>query len=117
MERQPTTNYGNQATLQRLRTLETLYEQGYHDDVVDLTIYKLLEHQVQKDEAQLADLADDLAEFEQRFGLSSAAFYERYQSGQMEDDDDFFEWQILYKMYQRLNNAVDLLRSQLAPAS
>ncbi|MCB0089203.1 MAG: hypothetical protein KDE54_14940 [Caldilineaceae bacterium] len=104
------------ATLQRLRTLESLYEQGYHNDVVDRTIYKLLEHQVQQDEAQLAELADSLSKFEQRFGMISAAFYEKYQAGQASDDADHFEWQVLYKMHQRLSQAVDLLKSQLSPA-
>ena len=35
-------------TLGRLRVLERLYAQGYTDDVVDLTVRKLVEHQVQK---------------------------------------------------------------------
>ena len=39
------------ATLGRLRALEQLYAQGYTDEVVDLTVRKLVEHQIQKDEA------------------------------------------------------------------
>ena len=47
-------------TLGRLRALERLYAHGYADEVVDLTVRKLLEHQVQKDEAQMAALRADL---------------------------------------------------------
>jgi hypothetical protein len=100
-------------TLGRLRLLERLYAQGYTDQVVDLTVRKLLEHQVQKDEAQLAGLREDLAGFEQRYAMTSADFFARYQAGQMGDDADVFEWNALYKMYTRLADAVKILRSQL----
>ena len=36
---------------------------------------KLVEHQVQKDEAQLAALAEKLARFEQRYAMTSADFF------------------------------------------
>jgi hypothetical protein len=103
----------NATTLGRLRVLERLYAQGYTDEVVDLTVRKLLEHQVQKDEAQLADLSADLARFEQRYGMTSADFFTRYQAGQMGDDADVFEWNSLYKMHTRLADAVMSLRDQL----
>jgi hypothetical protein len=101
------------ATLGRLRVLERLYAQGYTDEVVDLTVRKLVEHQVQKDEAQLAALREDLAHFEQRYGMTSADFFARYQAGQMGDDADVFEWNALYKMHTRLADAVKSLRGQL----
>ena len=100
-------------TLGRLRALESLYAQGYADEVVDLTVHKLLEHQVRKDEAQLAQLRTDLTRFEQRYAMSSADFFRRYQAGQMGDDADVFEWNALYKMYTRLADAVEVLRRQL----
>ncbi len=43
---QTTSQLHGTATLQRLCALEHLYEQGYQDQVVDLTVHKLLEHQV-----------------------------------------------------------------------
>ena len=100
-------------TLWRLRVLEGLYAQGYTDEVVDLTVRKLVEHQIQKDEAQLVGLREDLARFEQRYGMTSADFHARYQAGQMGDDADVFEWNALYKMHTRLADAVEVLRSQL----
>jgi hypothetical protein len=100
-------------TLGRLRVLERLYAQGYTDEVVDLTVRKLLEHQVQKDETQLAGLREDLARFEQRYAMTSTDFFARYQAGQMGDDADVFEWNSLYKMHARLADAVKSLRSQL----
>ena len=100
-------------TLGRLQVLERLYAQGYTDAVVDLTVRKLVEHQVQKDEAQLAALREDLARFEQCYVMTSADFFARYQAGQMGHDADVFEWSALYKMYTRLADAVKSLRGQL----
>jgi hypothetical protein len=100
-------------TLGRLRALERLYAQGHTDEVVDLTVRKLLEHQIQKDEAQLAELHEDLANFEGRYAMTSADFHTRYQAGQMGDDADVFEWNALYKMQSRLADAVNTLRGQL----
>lgn len=113
---QTTVYQSGTATLQRLRALEHLYEQGYQDQVIDLTVHKLLEQQVQKEEAQLADLASELNAYEERFTMSSAHFFEKYQAGEMGDDADVFEWQVLYKMYQRLYNEINFLKAQLAVA-
>lgn len=109
----PITYPNGAATLQRLRALEHLYEQGYQDQVVDLTVHKLLEQQVQKEEAQLAELSNELAMYEQRFAMPSAHFIEKYEAGEMGDDTDVFEWQVLYKMHQRLQSDVNFLKSQL----
>ncbi len=68
-------------TLGRLRALERLYAHGYADEVVDLTVRKLLEHQIQKDEAQLAELREDLARFEGRYAMTSADFFRAIKPG------------------------------------
>ena len=101
------------ATIERLQVLEQLYAHGYQDEVIDLTLRKLLEHQVQKDETQLATLRADLRRFEQQYGMTSADFLAKYQAGQMGDHMDVFEWNVFYKMYVRLAEAVDVMRAHL----
>ena len=100
-------------TIGRLQALERLYMQGYQDEVVDLTLRKLLERQVQKDATQLAELRAELVRFEERYSMTSADFFARYQAGQAGDDMDAFEWNVTYKMYSHLAEAVDTLRVQL----
>jgi len=100
-------------TIERLRALQQLYAQGYQDEVVDLTLRKLFEHQIRKDEAQLAELRADLTRFEQQYGMTSADFFAKYQAGEMGDHADAFEWNVLYKMYTRLTEAVEALRAYL----
>lgn len=105
----------NNTTLQQLRTLADLYEQGYRDNVVDLTIDKLYQTQLEKEEEQLAELRSELDTYldtyEEQFGLSSEEFYERYQSGLMGDDAEIFEWSAIYAMYRRLRADINKLRN------
>lgn len=96
-------------TLQRLRLLETLYQNGYQDEVVDRTVEKLFTQQIQKDESQLRQLQSELVEYEKQFGLTSDQFEAKYQRGEMGDDADIFEWHTLYKMVQRLQTNLQLL--------
>lgn len=100
-------------TLRRLRALERLYEQGYQDEVVDLTVRKLVEQQIQTNEAQLHRLRAELTRFEEQYGMSSEEFYRQYQSGQAGDNPDVFEWNVFYKMYIRLQNQLAILQADL----
>lgn len=43
-----------------------------------------------------------LAENEQRFGMSSAQFSERFLSGELGDDPDYILWSGAYEIHQRL---------------
>lgn len=51
---------------------------------------------------RLAELTNELSAYEERFAMSSAHFFEKYQAGEMGDDADVFEWQVLYQMHQHL---------------
>ena len=61
------------------------------------------------EKAQLAELAGELANYEARFGMSSDHLFVKYRAGEMGDNADVFEWQILYKMHQRLQHEIDVL--------
>ena len=58
---------------------------------------------------QLSQLQADLSEFEQRYQLSSAEFYRRYQAGQTDDRMDYVEWASLVQMRDKLQQQLDLL--------
>ena len=99
-------------TLQRLRSLEQLYEQGYQDEIIDRAVYKLFEHKIRQDEVQLAELAVDLDGYEKQFGISSQQFAAKYAIGEWGDDSEGFEWNVLYKMYMRLHYEITTLKAQ-----
>ena len=56
------------------------------------------------EKAQLAELAGELADYEARFGMASDRFFAKYTAGELGDDAEIFEWQVLYQMQQRLRD-------------
>lgn len=57
----------------------------------------------------LAGFQTDLAEFEQRYGMSSDEFYRLFQVGQTDDRMDFVEWASLVQMAANLDRRLRLL--------
>ena len=93
----------------RVRTLDKLYAQGETSDIVDLALEKLFAYELRESQKQLARLEGDLSRFEQRYELSSDAFYTRFQAGEMGDAMDFVEWASLHQMAERLKQRIALL--------
>lgn len=103
----------NILTAERLHALAELYEQGPASDLMDRSLEKLLHHESEMCQAQLSQLRTDLAEFEQKYHLSSAEFYQQFQTGQAGDDMDYVEWVSLIQMVNNLEKRLRLLRSEV----
>jgi hypothetical protein len=101
-----------EATLERIRGLEQIYIKGYEDSFLDNALQKIISHQLARDQADLQVLQRDLAELERKYGISSEEFYERFQAGQISDEADFMEWNVLYKMASKLRNRLGILQGQ-----
>lgn len=52
---------------------------------------------------------DELAVFEQRFGMTSAALYAQFEAGEAGDAIDYFEWASLYELRQDLTVKISRL--------
>jgi len=98
---------------QRLRTLAQLYQQGQASELMERTLDKLLAHEADTSRAQLSQLKADLAEFERRYGLTSAEFYRRFQAGQTDDRMDYVEWASLVQMRDNLQQRLRLLTGEI----
>lgn len=48
---------------------------------------------------QIADLENRLKNFEEKYHMPSESFYQRFQSGELGDSIDFFEWNTYYEMW------------------
>jgi hypothetical protein len=99
-----------EATLTKIKNLERIYIGNYGDDFMDRALDKLMAQQRAEDEASLRVLQTDLAELEQRHGMQSDEFAQRYRSGVLGDAADFVEWNALYRMYVKVQNRLILLR-------
>ena len=102
----------NTMTAGRLHALAELYQQGQVSDLMDRTLEKLLRHEAEQCQAQLSQLQSDLAEFEQKYHLSSSEFYRQFQAGQTSDEMDYVEWASLVQMAENLAKRLRLLTGE-----
>ena len=84
-------------TLQKLEVLK-----GTYSDEADLdrVLGKLLDVALSQHRLRLERYERDLREFESRYAMESAAFYRRFEAGELGDAMDFFEWAGLYELRQ-----------------
>ncbi|WP_072621854.1 hypothetical protein [Spirulina major] len=63
-----------------------------------------LDHEISKYSVsqEIAEIEQKLQEFEQKYHMKSEHFFQQFQSGELEDSVDFFEWNTYYEM---LSNA------------
>jgi hypothetical protein len=96
----------------RLETLAELYQHGQASALMERTLDKLLIYEAEACRTQLRQLLTDLAEFEQRYGLSFDEFYARFKSGQTDDHMDYVEWASLVQMRDNLQKRGQLLEGE-----
>ena len=99
------------ATLDKLRTLEQLYRQGYSTEVIDRTVDKLLAMEVEQAYKELKDLKARLSRYEQQYSTTSSEFYRRFRAGELGDEMDFVEWSVFYEMYQAILQRLEVLEA------
>ena len=102
----------NFMTAKRLHALAELYQQGQVSELMDRTLAKLLHHEAEQCQAQLAQLQADLAEFEQKYQRSSTEFYRQFQAGETGDAMDYVEWASLVQMADNLHKRLRLLTGE-----
>lgn len=93
--------------------LKVLQEVVPHDRQGDLLLDKLLAEIARQYRIRLERYERDLRSFEQRHGLLSAEFYERFEAGLLGDEMDFFEWAGLYELWHILQEKVQRLEAIL----
>ncbi len=93
----------------RLARLSQFYQEGQTNPLLSQTLDKLFAYEIANARTQLEQLNADLTEFEAQYAMSSAQFYQRYQSGQTDDRMDFVEWAALVQMVTTLEKRLQLL--------
>lgn len=96
-------------TKEQLDFLLELAKVGAADGRMELTLKKLLEHYIQECERDMAELSQDLADFEKKYGMSSEYFFDEFESGKLGDAMDFFDWAGLYQMFRRIELRKEML--------
>ena len=97
------------AVVIRLEQLAQMYRHDQVSEVMERTLAKLFQYEADVCRGQLAQLTQDLAEYEQQYGQPSQAFYAQFQQGCTDDRMDYVEWASLFQMAQRLQQRMQLL--------
>lgn len=97
------------AVVIRLEQLAQMYRDNQASDVMERTLTKLFQYEADACRGQIAQLTQDLAEYEKHYGQSSQAFYAQFQQGRTDDRMDYVEWASIFQMAQRLQQRLQLL--------
>ncbi len=98
--------------------MDTLYKleaiKNAYSDMLELepVLTKLLDVILGQHRLRLERYERDLGDFERRYGMESATFYQRFEAGELGDEADWFEWAGLYELKQDL--AEKIRRLELA---
>lgn len=75
----------------------------------DLLFEKFIDYHKKKLRREIAKMQIDLKDFEKKYDMSSAAFYQKFESGELTDEKDFMIWAGVYEMQQQSKNKLNQL--------
>ena len=93
--------------------LEVLKDTYSNEVELDLVLGKLLDVALNQYRLRLERYERDLGEFEEHYGMESAMFYRRFETGELGDAMDFFEWAGLYELQQDIIEKIQRLERAL----
>ena len=99
---------------EKLKTLGELAELGGEDPIIDQTSTKLLDYATDRHRKDLEDIAAKLRALEEQFGMTSDLFSQKFQRGELGDDEEFFRWDALVEMQRRVVQRLALLLADSA---
>lgn len=96
-----------------LSKLEALKEAYIDEAELESVLGKLLDIALNRHRLRLERYKRDLLEFEQRYGMESSAFYQQFESGELGDAMDFFEWAGVYELREELLDKIRRMEEAL----
>ena len=90
-------------TLNKIKRLEQLIATNSPvDNVIDITIEKILNREISKLKNQILDLRNQINNFEKKYNLDTNKFKIDFENGHLGDNTDYIEWSATIDM---VNNA------------
>ncbi len=68
---------------------------------VDVFINKVIDYQLNELNIGIRNMTKELSDFEKKYTMRSAEFYEKFDQGLLSDEHDFILWSGVYEMYLR----------------
>ena len=82
---------------------------GISKDLVKNVIIRTLRSRVEVINQKLNDIYKEMRYFEKKYGIKTEEFYEKFVSGALGDDMDFFEWKALKEIRDELKEEKKVL--------
>ena len=98
-----------------VRWLAEMYEKKQIDRLTAQTLNKLVDLEASRIRMQLDEIQRVMAEYERQYGMSTAEFAQKYESGKTDDRMDFVEWISLSKMAAHLRQVLDSVFAEEQP--
>ncbi len=97
--------------IEKLRLLEQyiLSDKSTADQIIYITIDKLLSREQKRTKELKKRLEDQIDDFEKRYSMNTSEFYSDFKDGKMGDDIDFIEWAATYEMINNVINKLNIL--------
>ena len=81
--------------------------------IIDSTLNKLVNIQIARYRNNIKEISTELEAFEKKFSMSSEACYRRFESGELGDGGDFFEWIGLYENVLLYKKRIEMLKAAI----
>ncbi len=78
-------------------------------DIVMEVVIRTLKSKIEEINQKLNDLYQNMAYFEKKYGMKTEEFYQKFISGSLGDDMDFFEWKASTEIYNELKEEKKVL--------
>jgi hypothetical protein len=101
----------------QLDILGKLVDLGGEDRMLAQTISKLLEYAIDKHQRDVEEISAKLQTLEEQFRMPSDVFYQKFHRGELEDAEEFFRWDALVEMRQRLQLRLSMLQTHMSTQS
>jgi hypothetical protein len=96
-------------TVKPLDALQSVYSESELDQLVR----KLLQAKLDQTLHDIDRYERDLRAFEKQYGMSSDVMNEKFESGELGDDADYFEWSGLYAVYRSVKRQIYTIEQAL----
>lgn len=97
-------------TSEPLQILDLLYRQGYRSNLIERSLNKIIELERANNLKQASDLQAKLQAYELQYQIPSEIFYQRFSEGCLGDEMDYFEWGVIYELWQSVQERLQVLQ-------
>jgi hypothetical protein len=96
-----------------LQIIDSLYLKGYRSSLIDRALTKIIELERANTLKQASELQSKLQTYELQYQMGSEIFYQRFSEGSLGDEIDYFEWGVIYELWQSVQERLQVLQPKI----